>query len=1021
MGWVSGFTLYHFPDNELKRWVYLPSRDELHSWPIDEATHYQKLYDFGFDRNKDWSGGLIHLPTGDVSKGAGTIDPPPGFEDRLRSEILQDKTAQDASGGQVDTTTTDTTTPSMGGLMYLPDQHLFKLVEMSTGWIQSSHPHKRYMRRKIVEEVHRRTNYHRSTFDDSSCPECRHLLEYDDGGYGYCPNCGWFPSTDEIPGEGFNAEEYLHERDFHNYINDYSFPAYLQHTKTARIWNIQQINNAGFGGTTGIVGSGRPWLTDGENLWVGNNSSGHEALIYAINNPEQQQLALRAYDSHMIGTRDINSAASGYFRDGKVSGIIGNHAYASEAESILRSLYGTQEDPKPPLVATAKIETLPDEFKPHAHDIDSRRSFVYLVPNDTLYIAQNNAYHNDIMMWMYNNKIPAYLEAANGSHDSMALGFIERSHEDHALDARMYYAEGLERLPGHIMHELEQYFGEPVYQSDWQYPVDWRYVDDIPYEDSLESTQQWPTDAFDSVIGSFLKIAADVRELAAQAYNKIMERPDVAKIYDLAQLWEDKYQSERPEGQPAHNFGKMMVWKQGMSPEQQEVVRAHNAHVLAYQIQNAISNMRNNYPAAYKLMPNAVKTLKTWANEAENQNGDGMNVQWDRNPGTHVGDIYGGAGELLQRLRAENRVPQGMDVNQMSFSDLQDWLYSFHESEPGSQYRTNNVVYDIGNGWKIVRITDDQDLAKEGELMGHCVGTYCNRVHLGTSLIYSLRDPKNEPHATIEIEGQLHTPPLAPHDTPYDEDTSTVPPEDWQVAQIQGKGNAKPIPEYEAMIKQWFEHLQDDEGVHFAPQDNHDFIEYVEDTEELMDWYDEHGSKPEPPQQEEGTPLRDEYGLPLQEDSHENGFQFEWTTLLSMCLDSLAHSDSRKYRYQGVYSPSELATAFTAAANRYHLTAEYRKTLVEYAERELLDEEQNFDDHNFDYFSESALAAWKYEHPDEEPDYESDEWQQLEGEIRDEAYKEYFGDMWKFIQLLATQLTGQGAFGAQPQSKVIYV
>jgi hypothetical protein len=43
-------------------------------------------------------------------------------------------------------------------------------------------------------------------------------------------------------------------------------------------------------------------------------------------------------------------------------------------------------------------------------------------------------------------------------------------------------------------------------------------------------------------------------------------------------------------------------------------------------------------------------------------------------------------------------------------------------------------------------------LKYEGETMGHCVGGYCPDVISGKSRIYSLRDAKGKPHATIEVK-----------------------------------------------------------------------------------------------------------------------------------------------------------------------------------------------------------------------------------------------------------------------------
>jgi hypothetical protein len=43
-------------------------------------------------------------------------------------------------------------------------------------------------------------------------------------------------------------------------------------------------------------------------------------------------------------------------------------------------------------------------------------------------------------------------------------------------------------------------------------------------------------------------------------------------------------------------------------------------------------------------------------------------------------------------------------------------------------------------------------LKNEGDIMGHCVGGYCDEVKSGRSRIFSLRDAKGEPHVTIETE-----------------------------------------------------------------------------------------------------------------------------------------------------------------------------------------------------------------------------------------------------------------------------
>ena len=97
-------------------------------------------------------------------------------------------------------------------------------------------------------------------------------------------------------------------------------------------------------------------------------------------------------------------------------------------------------------------------------------------------------------------------------------------------------------------------------------------------------------------------------------------------------------------------------------------------------------------------------------------------------------------------------------------------------------YQYKDVVYKFDNGFTIVDVNTEHDLGIEGEKMGHCVGSpgmgYCDDVASGKVIIYSLRDEKNDPHATIEVYGGA-------------------------VDQIKGNGNSKPKDRYAKMILQW--------------------------------------------------------------------------------------------------------------------------------------------------------------------------------------------------------------------------
>lgn len=105
-------------------------------------------------------------------------------------------------------------------------------------------------------------------------------------------------------------------------------------------------------------------------------------------------------------------------------------------------------------------------------------------------------------------------------------------------------------------------------------------------------------------------------------------------------------------------------------------------------------------------------------------------------------------------------------ANQKSISDYKD--------DPDEK----NVIYRHEN-FKIVNITKNHDLQIEGAKMGHCVGGggYYNRLSNNYKIL-SVRDEKNEPHATMELDG-------------------------FKLKQIKGKQNKTPIDKYIPIIVLW--------------------------------------------------------------------------------------------------------------------------------------------------------------------------------------------------------------------------
>jgi len=128
-----------------------------------------------------------------------------------------------------------------------------------------------------------------------------------------------------------------------------------------------------------------------------------------------------------------------------------------------------------------------------------------------------------------------------------------------------------------------------------------------------------------------------------------------------------------------------------------------------------------------------------------------------------------------------------------------EWHETVAAKGIGKIYEEKNIVYgpqwidpDTGQenekwrGWTIQKVSTENDLETEGNRMNHCVGSYYDQVKTGETIIYSLRDPKNEPHITMEAEINLRRPDDADH-----------------FMQIFGHSNSEPKDEYKNMIRYW--------------------------------------------------------------------------------------------------------------------------------------------------------------------------------------------------------------------------
>jgi hypothetical protein len=108
-------------------------------------------------------------------------------------------------------------------------------------------------------------------------------------------------------------------------------------------------------------------------------------------------------------------------------------------------------------------------------------------------------------------------------------------------------------------------------------------------------------------------------------------------------------------------------------------------------------------------------------------------------------------------------------------------------------------------GWTVQLVKGENDLTVEGNKQSHCVGSYCEDVEEGRKIIYSLRDPFNNPHVTIEMTGSNGN----------------------TVSQIRAHANTEPADNLKALIKEWLKTVP---GAHWNGSsvdfDGYDYSEY---------------------------------------------------------------------------------------------------------------------------------------------------------------------------------------------------
>lgn len=176
-------------------------------------------------------------------------------------------------------------------------------------------------------------------------------------------------------------------------------------------------------------------------------------------------------------------------------------------------------------------------------------------------------------------------------------------------------------------------------------------------------------------------------------------------------------------------------------------------------------------------------------------------VLWHPNPeGGHPLPVQPGMVQGIGQMMDRGMRGRGVDIMNHTFGDFlpkyEQWNAQQRKRDPNS----GQIVHSFPNGWTMRRLQNKDEAYDEGEVMQNCVPKFAPSVENGGVHIFSLRDPKNNPHVNV-----LMQPGSDGH---------------WSngyVRDIRGKQNDRPTDEYRDMVRSWFDTFDPKPPVQFDP------------------------------------------------------------------------------------------------------------------------------------------------------------------------------------------------------------
>jgi hypothetical protein len=129
---------------------------------------------------------------------------------------------------------------------------------------------------------------------------------------------------------------------------------------------------------------------------------------------------------------------------------------------------------------------------------------------------------------------------------------------------------------------------------------------------------------------------------------------------------------------------------------------------------------------------------------------EGGSMGWEHNRYRQpVVDFLGHVGAMV-RANVPLEEMKNYDLTR-AVRELPRWEQAKQAANAAKVLEGTQTTKEYPDKFKWVKVNTDEALNLEGQQMGHCVGSYCDRVRSGNTEIYSLRDASGQPHVTVEV------------------------------------------------------------------------------------------------------------------------------------------------------------------------------------------------------------------------------------------------------------------------------